>query len=67
MTHPDSFGARSTLTVGDATHEIFRLFEDPFYAGAHAALRALGVPAVLTVIRESVDRWPAVRIVDKEA
>src|SRR5215211_2383227 len=25
MTHPDSFGARSTLSVGDATHEIFRL------------------------------------------
>ncbi|MGZ8687941.1 MAG: aconitate hydratase, partial [Gaiellaceae bacterium] len=25
MAHPDSFGARSTLTVGDATHEIFRL------------------------------------------
>jgi aconitate hydratase len=25
MTHPDTFGARSTLTVGDAEHEIFRL------------------------------------------
>jgi len=25
MTHPDSFGARSTLTAGGATHEIFRL------------------------------------------
>ena len=25
MTHPDSFGARSTLSVGDASHEIFRL------------------------------------------
>ena len=25
MTHPDSFGARSTLTVGDGAHEIFRL------------------------------------------
>ena len=25
MTHPDSFGTRSTLSVGDATHEIFRL------------------------------------------
>ena len=25
MTHPDSFGARSTLTVDDATHEVFRL------------------------------------------
>ncbi len=25
MAHPDSFGARSTLTVGHASHEIFRL------------------------------------------
>src|SRR5262245_12716670 len=25
MTHPDTFGARSTLTVGTATHEVFRL------------------------------------------
>jgi aconitate hydratase A / 2-methylisocitrate dehydratase len=25
MTHPDSFGARSTLTVGGASHEVFRL------------------------------------------
>ena len=25
MAHPDSFGARSTLTVGGASHEIFRL------------------------------------------
>ena len=25
MTHPDSFGARATLTLGDASHEVFRL------------------------------------------
>ena len=25
MTHPDTFGARSTLSVGDASHEVFRL------------------------------------------
>ena len=25
MTHPDTFGARSTLTVGDEALEIFRL------------------------------------------
>src|SRR5687767_7457112 len=25
MTHPDTFGARATLSVGDVTHEIFRL------------------------------------------
>jgi aconitate hydratase len=25
MTHPDTFGARSTLTVGGESHEVFRL------------------------------------------
>ena len=25
MTHPDSFGARSTLEVGGTSHEVFRL------------------------------------------
>jgi hypothetical protein len=43
---------------------IFALFEDPHYAGPHAALRALGVPAVLRIVQEAVGRWPRVSIVD---
>ena len=43
---------------------IFALFENPFYAGAHAALGALGVPATLCIIRDAAARWPRVRVVD---
>ncbi len=43
---------------------IFALFEEPFYAGAHATLAALGVPAVLRIIQDAVARWPRVRVVD---
>jgi hypothetical protein len=43
---------------------IFALFEDPFYAGPHAALAALGVPAVLRIVQDAAGRWPRVRIVD---
>jgi hypothetical protein len=50
--------------LGYDERAIFALFEDPFYAGPHAALGALGVPAVLALIQEAVVRWPAVRIVE---
>ena len=50
--------------LGLDTRAIFALFEDPHYAGPHAALQALGVPAVLTIIAEAVARWPRVVIVD---
>ena len=53
--------------LGYGEREIFALFEDPFYAGVHAALGALGAPAVLAIIQEAVSRWPAVRIVDAPA
>ena len=43
---------------------LFALFEDPHYAGPHAALQALGVPLVLTIIQEAVARWPRVTIID---
>jgi hypothetical protein len=43
---------------------IFALFEDPFYAGAHAARAALGVPAVLRIIQDAVARWPRIRVID---
>ncbi len=50
--------------LGMDTRQIFALFEDPHYAGPHGALGALGVPAVLTIIREAVARWPRVAIID---
>jgi len=50
--------------LGHDEGEIFALFEDPHYAGPHAALQALGVPLVLTVIQDAVARWPRVAIID---
>jgi aconitate hydratase len=50
MTHPNSFGARSTLEVGGASHEIFRL--DALQA-SHDILR---LPYTLRVLLENVLR-----------
>ena len=50
MAHPNSFGARSTLEVGGATHEIFRL--DTLQA-THDVLR---LPYTLRILLENVLR-----------
>jgi aconitate hydratase len=50
MAHPDSFGARSTLDVGGASHEIFRL--DALQA-SHDVLR---LPYTLRILLENVLR-----------
>jgi len=50
MTHPDSFGARSTLTVGGAEHEIFRL--DALQSGYDVAR----LPYTLRILLENVLR-----------
>jgi hypothetical protein len=50
--------------LGLSAPEIMRLFDDPFYGGAHRALRALGEPVVRGIVARAVVRWPAVRIVE---
>ena len=50
MTHPDSFGARSTLTVGDAGHEVFRL------EALQARYDVVRLPYTLRVLLENVLR-----------
>jgi aconitate hydratase len=50
MTHPDSFAARSTLTVGGATHEIFRL------DALQPRLDVLRLPYTLRILLENVLR-----------
>jgi aconitate hydratase len=50
MTHPDSFGARSTLTTGGASHEIFRL---DALADRHDVAR---LPYTLRILLENVLR-----------
>lgn len=51
--------------LGHSAPDIMRLFESPFYGGAHRALRALGEPVVRGIVARAVVRWPVVRIVDR--
>jgi hypothetical protein len=46
---------------------ILALFRNPFFAGAHAALGALGEAAVRDIVENATARWPAVKIVDAPA
>jgi hypothetical protein len=50
--------------LGYSARQIVGLFEDPFYAGAHGALRALGRPAIETLAVAAAGRWPRVRVID---
>jgi hypothetical protein len=43
---------------GDA---LLRVFQNPFYAGAHQAYRALGAEAVRKIIAECLAAWGGVR------
>jgi hypothetical protein len=40
--------------MGFGAAHILRLFQSPFYAGAHEALRTLGEPEVVAIIDECV-------------
>ncbi len=50
--------------MGYTGRQIVGLFEEPFYAGAHAALRALGAEAIRAIADAAVARWPRVRVVE---
>jgi hypothetical protein len=50
--------------MGYGARQILGLFENPFYAGPHAAWRALGEPAIRAIVDEAVRAWPPVRVVD---
>jgi hypothetical protein len=50
--------------LGHDERALLALFENPFYAGPHAAWRTLGAPAVRAIVAEAVRRWPRVAIID---
>jgi hypothetical protein len=58
--------AEEFARLGYPEARILGLFDDPFYAGPHAARRALGAAAVRAIVAEAVAAWPVVRIVDRE-
>ena len=59
--------AEEFARMGHAGPQILRMFQNPFYAGAHAAYRALGHDAVRRVIDECLGVWGRVRLVDRDA
>ena len=57
--------AEEFARLGDDGPRILRLFQNPFYAGAHAAYRALGQERTQAIIEECLAVWGRVRLVDR--
>ncbi len=56
--------AEEFARLGYSARHVLGLFQDPFFAGAHAALRALGEDAIRGIVDEALGAWPAIRIID---
>ncbi|HJQ83434.1 MAG TPA: hypothetical protein VKA21_05115 [Candidatus Binatia bacterium] len=52
--------AREFARLGYPAAHILRLFADPFYGGAHAALCRLGEPAIREIVEDAVRSSPRV-------
>jgi hypothetical protein len=57
--------AEEYARMGFDEERILGLFQRPFYAGAHNALRELGEEAVRGIVRQAAGVWQRVRIVDR--
>jgi hypothetical protein len=56
--------AEEFARMGFDANRIMRLFQQPFYAGAHQAYGALGEAAIRTIIEECTQIWGRVRVID---
>jgi hypothetical protein len=54
--------AEEFARLGFEAQKILRLFQHPFYAGAHRAYLALGEAEVRTIIEECTQLWGRVRM-----
>ena len=59
--------AEEFARLGYGRAEIVRLFERPFYTGAHRAWCRLGRRAIEQIVDQSLDVWGWVRFVDRPA
>ena len=59
--------AEEFARIGHTGLQILRMFQNPFYAGAHGAYQALGHDAAVMIIDECVGVWGSVRLVDRDA
>ena len=55
--------AEEFALLGYDSEGLFRVFQNPFYAGAHQAYRALGEEAVRKIIAECLAAWGGIRFV----
>jgi hypothetical protein len=53
--------AEEFARLGFDQEQIMRLFQHPFYAGAHQAYGALGEEAIRTIVAECTQVWGRVR------
>jgi hypothetical protein len=49
--------AEEFARMGYDRDKLLRLFQNPYYAGAHGAYRDLGEEAILKIIDECIDVW----------
>ena len=54
--------AEEFAAMGHGEGQIRRLFAEPFYAGAHRALAALGPEEIDRIVRDSVAVWGRLRV-----
>ncbi len=58
--------AEEFIRMGYSGKRVLRLFQNPFYAGAHEVYRTLGEEAVSSIIQECLRVWGKVRFVDQD-
>jgi hypothetical protein len=58
--------AEEYALLGYNSEGLFRVFQNPFYAGAHQAYRALGEEAVRKIIAECLAAWGGIRFVFRD-
>jgi hypothetical protein len=54
--------AEEFVLLGYDGNGLFRVFKNPFYAGAHQAYRALGDEAIRKVIAECLSAWGGITV-----
>ena len=59
--------AEEFARLGYREPQILALFRRTFYAGAHGAYQDLGEEQVARIVRECLDVWGRVRLVDRDA
>ena len=59
--------AEEFAALGFDEARLAALFQQPFYAGAHRALKVLGQDEITGIIRESLQVWGRFRVVVRDA